>query len=456
MKTKTVFSCQNCGYQSPKWQGKCPDCGAWNSFTEEEYRLAGEAKRQGLLRKIDPVLLSSIDVEEKSRFQIGIAELDRVLGGGIVQGSVILIGGDPGIGKSTICLQISNNLANNGLKILYVSGEESVHQTKMRANRLSTKSQDNLYIVHQNDLLLIMEYIDKLKPQLVVIDSIQVLFNSSLSSSPGSVSQVRDCASQLTQFAKTNNISLIIIGHVTKEGTLAGPRVLEHIVDTVLYFEGERYSLYRILRAVKNRFGSTNEIGVFEMSSGGLMQVDNPSWIFLSQRPKDVSGSSISCIMEGTRPLLVEVQSLISKSNFGYARRKSQGIDYNRLSMLIAILEKRLGLQLEDKDVFLNIAGGIKVVDPAVDLAVIASIASSYYDKTIFPDIIFLGEVGLASEVRSVTQLVSRIKEAEKLGFKRCILSKNNLKTKVDADTIKLLGIDFIKDAFRIIWKEGS
>jgi DNA repair protein RadA/Sms len=456
MKTKIVYSCQSCGYQSPKWIGKCPDCGAWNSFVEEDYKILPAPKRQSMFKQIDPVLLSSVDAEERKRLKVGIGEMDRVLGGGIVQGSVILIGGDPGIGKSTISLQISSNLAKSGFKILYVSGEESVHQTKLRANRLEAESSDNLYIVNQTDMLLVMEYIDKLKPNLVVIDSIQVLFNPALSSSPGSVSQVRDCAGQLAQFAKTNNISLIIIGHVTKEGTLAGPRVLEHIVDTVLYFEGERYSLYRVLRAVKNRFGSTNEIGVFEMSSSGLIEVNNPSKIFLTERPENVSGSTIGCVIEGTRPLLVEVQSLVSKSSFGYARRKAQGLDYNRLSMLIAILEKRLGLKLEDRDVFLNIAGGIKVVDPAIDLAVAVSIASSYYDKVVDPNIVFLGEVGLASEVRSVTQASIRINEAEKLGFNKCILSSNNLKTKFHTNKLNLSGVNFIKDVLKIIWKEGN
>ncbi len=457
MKTKLVYTCQNCGYQSPKWLGRCPDCGTWNSFLEENYAPIKSSKgRSSTFKATDPVLLSEVDIVSKQRIKVGIEELDRVLGGGIVQGSVILIGGDPGIGKSTISLQISNNLAALGKKVLYISGEESVHQTKLRADRLSVKAKEGLFIVNQTDVLVIIELIKRLKPDLVVIDSVQVLFNSDFNSSPGSVTQVRESAQALTHFAKSEDTSLVIIGHVTKEGTLAGPRVLEHMVDTVLYFEGERYSLYRVVRSVKNRFGSTNEIGVFEMTSSGLKEVINPSKIFLSERPQGVSGSAISCIMEGTRPLLVEIQSLVSKSNVGFAGRKCQGIDYNRFSILIAILEKRMGLKLHDKDVFLNITGGIKVVDPAIDLAVAASIISSYYDKVIKEDIVFLGELGLASEVRSITQMILRVNEAEKLGFNNCILSENNLKNKHPHKKINLTGINFLKDILKIIWKDGN
>ncbi|MFA6349892.1 MAG: DNA repair protein RadA, partial [Candidatus Omnitrophota bacterium] len=346
MRTKTVFSCQSCGYQSPKWLGKCPDCNKWNSFIEEDYSAPGSKDKERVsLYKDGPVLLKDVQIKESSRIKTDIAELDRVMGGGIVAGSVILIGGDPGIGKSTISLQVSNHLAKQGHTILYVSGEESVSQTTLRAKRLG-KAVDggNLFIVNQTDLSLIIEYIKKIKPEVVIIDSIQVIFDPSISSSPGSVSQVRECAGILTQLAKTTDTTVFIIGHVTKEGTLAGPRVLEHIVDTVLYFEGDRFAVYRILRAVKNRFGSTNEIGVFEMSSSGLTEVANPSEIFLSERPKDVSGSVVTSILEGTRPLLVEVQALVSKSSFGYAQRRAQGFDFNRLSLLIAVLEKRMGL----------------------------------------------------------------------------------------------------------------
>ena len=342
MKTKTIFSCQSCGAQSPKWLGRCSDCGSWNTFVEEDFTApVSKSKERFSLYKDEPVLLRDVEEKEEPRLKTNIHELDRVLGGGIVAGSVVLIGGDPGIGKSTISLQVSNQLTKQGKTVLYISGEESVTQTKMRSHRLGDDHKTGkLYIVNQTDLSLIVEYIKKLKPDVVIIDSIQVIFDPNISSSAGSVSQVRECAGILTQLAKTTDTSVFIIGHVTKEGTLAGPRVLEHIVDTVLYFEGDRFSVYRILRAVKNRFGSTNEIGVFEMGSEGLIEVKNPSEIFLSQRPRDVSGSVVVPILEGSRPLLVEIQALVSKSSFGYARRRADGFDFNRLSLLIAVLEK--------------------------------------------------------------------------------------------------------------------
>ena len=344
MKTRSVFSCSSCGYQSPKWLGRCPDCNSWNSFSEEDYTPVSSASKERVsLYKDGPVLLKDVVAKDQDRLKTNILELDRVLGGGIVQGSVILIGGDPGVGKSTISLQVSNHLTKQGIGVLYVSGEESVAQTKLRAKRLGESGSDSLYIVNQTDLSLIIEYIRKLKPQVVVIDSIQVIFDPGISSSPGSVSQVRECAGALTQLAKTTGTSIFIIGHVTKEGTLAGPRVLEHIVDTVLYFEGDRFAIYRILRAVKNRFGSTNEIGVFEMSASGLIEVKNPSEIFLSEKPVNVPGSVVTSVLEGTRPLLVEIQSLVTRSNFGYPQRKAQGFDFNRLALLVAVLEKRMG-----------------------------------------------------------------------------------------------------------------
>ena len=430
MKTKsakTIFNCQNCGYQSPKWLGKCPECNSWNSFAEEDYTpISIKTKERTALYNQEPVLLKDVQVNETSRIKTEISELDRVLGGGIVAGSVVLIGGDPGVGKSTISLQVSNQLTKQGYTVLYVSGEESVAQTKLRAKRLGKADEGNLYIVNQIDLSLIIEHVRKIKPRVVIIDSIQVLFDPSLSSSPGSVSQVRECAGMLTQLAKTTETAFFIIGHVTKEGALAGPRVLEHIVDTVLYFEGDRFSIYRILRAVKNRFGSTNEIGVFEMGSSGLEEVKNPSQIFLSERPKDVSGSIVTSAFEGSRPLLVEIQALVSKSSFGYARRRTQGFDYSRLSLLIAVLEKRIGLHLEAEDVFVNVAGGMKVEDPAADLAVAVAIASAFSETLSIPETVVLGEVGLAGEIRSVTQVALRINEAERLGFKHCLLPKNN------------------------------
>jgi len=441
MRTKTIFSCQNCGYQSPKWLGRCPDCNNWNSFVEEDYVAPSlKTKERTALYKDEPVLLKDVDVKEDSRLKTGILELDRVLGGGIVGGSVVLIGGDPGVGKSTISLQVSNQLTKQNVTVLYVSGEESVAQTKLRARRLGAGREGNLYIVNQTDLSFIVEYINKINPEVVIIDSIQVIFDPTISSSPGSVSQVRECSGILTQLAKTKGISIFIIGHVTKEGTLAGPRVLEHIVDTVLYFEGDRFSLYRILRAVKNRFGSTNEIGVFEMDSAGLKEVKNPSEIFLSERPKDVSGSVVSSVLEGTRPLLVEIQSLVSKSSFGYARRRAQGFDYNRLALLVAVLEKRIGLALEAEDIFVNVAGGIKIEDPAADLAVAMAVASAFREQLIMPETVVIGEIGLAGEVRSVSQIVLRINEAEKLGFKHCVFPRNNYK-----------GIDFKKDSLELI-----
>ncbi|MCX5696262.1 MAG: DNA repair protein RadA [Candidatus Omnitrophica bacterium] len=451
-KLRTIFTCQSCGYQSPKWLGRCPDCSSWNSFVEEDYSApSSKGKERASLYKDEPVLLKDVEAREEERLKTGISELDRVLGGGIVAGSVILIGGDPGVGKSTISLQVSNQLTKQGIKVLYVSGEESVHQTKLRAKRLGSHESDCLYIVNQTDLSLIVEYIKKLKPGAVIIDSIQVVFDPGISSSAGSVSQVRECAGILTQLAKTTGTPIFIIGHVTKEGTIAGPRVLEHIVDTVLYFEGDRFSLYRILRAVKNRFGSTNEIGVFEMNAQGLAEVKNPSEIFLSERPQDVAGSVVTSIMEGSRPLLVEMQSLVSRSSFGYARRRAQGFDSNRLSLLTAVLEKRIGLALEAEDIFVNVAGGIKVEDPAADLGLAVAIASAFREQLVLPATLILGEVGLSGEVRSVSQIMLRINEAEKLGFKHCILPKNNHKNlKYYKGAIELIPVANLKEGLDI------
>lgn len=452
MKTKTIFACQNCGYQSPKWLGRCPDCGTWNSFVEEDYVMpGGKARERASLYRDEPVLLKDVEFKEEGRLKTDILELDRVLGGGIVRGSVVLIGGDPGVGKSTISLQVSNQLTKLGSTVLYVSGEESVAQTKLRARRLGDTESGNLYIVNQTDLSLIVEYINRINPEVVIIDSVQVIFEPTVTSSPGSVSQVRECAGILTQLAKTKGISVFIIGHVTKEGTLAGPRVLEHVVDTVLYFEGDRFSIYRILRAVKNRFGSTNEIGVFEMGSEGLKEVRNPSEIFLSERPKDVSGSVVVSILEGTRPLLVEIQSLVSKSSFGYARRRAQGFDYNRLALLIAVLEKRIGLHLEAEDIFVNVAGGIKVEDPAADLATAVAVASAFREQLVVPETVVLGEIGLAGEVRSISQAGLRINEAQKMGFKHCLLPRNNYKN-IDykKSGIELIPVSTLKEALDI------
>ncbi len=456
-KNKTVFSCQKCGYQSPKWLGRCPDCNSWNSFVEEDYsQPTGKAKDRLSSYTEGPILLKEVEAQEDTRIKTGIAELDRVLGGGIVPGSVVLIGGDPGIGKSTIALQVSNQLTKTGHTVLYVSSEESVSQTKLRAKRLGQSGDGNLYIVNQTDLTLIIEYITKINPAVVVIDSIQVIYDPGISSSPGSVSQVRECAGMLTQLAKTTGTSVFIIGHVTKEGTLAGPRILEHVVDTVLYFEGDRFAIYRVLRAVKNRFGSTNEIGVFEMGPDGLREVKNPSEIFLAERPKDVSGSVVASILEGTRPILVEIQALVSKAAFGYARRRAQGFDYNRLSLTVAVLEKRMGLHLEAEDIFVNVAGGIKVEDQAADLAVCAAIASAFREQAVMADAVVLGEVGLAGEIRSISQAVLRINEAEKLGFKHCLLPKNNLKNAhYKNGSIELIPVSTLKEALDILLKRS-
>ena len=423
---------------------------------EEDYAVPStKTKERVALYKDEPVLLKDVEVKEEGRFKTDILELDRVLGGGIVAGSVVLIGGDPGAGKSTISLQLSNQLTRLGITVLYVSGEESVAQTKLRAKRLGAAREGNLYIVNQTDLSLVIEYIKKIKPQVVIIDSIQVMFEPTISSSPGSVSQVRECAGILTQLAKTTGTSIFIIGHVTKEGTIAGPRVLEHIVDTVLYFEGDRFSIYRILRAVKNRFGSTNEIGVFEMAPGGLKEVKNPSEIFLSERPKDVSGSVVASILEGSRPLLVEIQALVSKSSFGYALRRAQGFDYNRLTLLVAVLEKRMGLSLEVEDIFVNVAGGIKLEDPAADLAVALSVTSAFREQQVLADAVVLGEVGLAGEIRSIPQVGLRINEAEKLGFKYCILPRNNHKNlDYKKNAIELVPVSTLKEALDIALKK--
>jgi DNA repair protein RadA/Sms len=452
---KTVFVCQSCGQESARWLGKCPGCSGWNSFVEETsvHKPAKDSQR-GLLTSMEaPVLLGGVTASDERRFQTGMRELDRVLGGGLVTGSVTLISGDPGIGKSTLSLQAACCFSEQGLKVLYVSGEESVAQTKMRADRLIRKPNSHLFIVNQIDLNVIIEFINKVQPQIVVIDSIQVVYEPGLGSSPGSVGQVRECAALLTQLAKSRGVSMMVIGHVTKDGSIAGPRVLEHIVDTVLYFEGERYSAYRVLRTTKNRFGSTNELGVFEMTSSGLLEVENPSEIFLSERAKSVSGSVVVPILEGTRPFLVEVQGLVSRSAFGMARHRAQGFDANRLSLLTAVLEKRVGLRLEDQDIFLNIVGGVRVEDPAADLGVALAVASSFLDKPLPADAAVLGEVGLSAEVRSVAHIASRLYEAEKLGFRRCFVPKNNLKSRGDLKlkTLQAIPVESVREALDLI-----
>ena len=451
-KTKTFFQCQACGYGSPKWLGKCPDCNAWNSFVEE--REVPSARKSSLQpsMKTAPVLLQEIEGISEKRTSTGIQEFDRVLGGGVVAGSVILVGGDPGIGKSTLLLQAFAGLARKTGKLLYVSGEESPQQIKMRAERLSVDA-ENIILLPETSLEGIVDAAIKIKPDAMVVDSIQTVFTQELMSAPGSVGQVRECAAKLMLHAKRSHLPIFLVGHVTKEGTIAGPRVLEHIVDTVLYFEGDRGHSYRVLRTMKNRFGSTNEIGIFEMSDAGLREVSNPSELFLSERPQNVSGSTVVACLEGTRPLMVEIQALVSQTNFGMPRRTSIGVDFNRVNLLIAVLEKRAGLHLGGMDIFINVVGGLKIVEPAVDLGIIATIASSGREKPVEPRTCVFGEVGLSGEIRAVAQAEMRLKEAAKIGFERAVIPVGNaekIKAKQDIEIIGVKNCDeFLKAVLR-------
>ncbi|SET02085.1 DNA repair protein RadA [Anaerobranca gottschalkii] len=420
-KNKTIFICRECGYESIKWVGKCPSCLSWNTMDEEVKSTSGPKGAFSYLNKISqPVSIKDIIFDEQNRVSSGISELDRVLGGGIVDGSLILIGGDPGIGKSTILLQTSNNLAKQG-NVIYISGEESLQQIRLRGQRLGVTN-ENLYLLAETEVNTILEVVNKYNPRFLIVDSIQTIFNKDLPSAPGSVSQVRECTGMLMGIAKNTTTTIFIVGHVTKEGGIAGPRVLEHMVDTVLYFEGERHQSFRILRGVKNRFGSTNEIGVFEMTEKGLKEVLNPSELFLSQRQVEGAGSVVTASLEGTRPILIEVQGLVSPTNYGTPRRMTDGVDYNRVALLMAVLEKRAGLFLNSYDAYVNIAGGVRVNEPAADLAVALAIASSFKEKTIPRDWIVLGEVGLTGEVRSINRLEIRLKEAQKLGFTKALI----------------------------------
>jgi len=447
MKIKTVFTCQVCGAQSPKWLGKCSDCNSWNSMFEESVVKSGQPLPGGERSK--PVPICDVPTQSETRVQTGIGELDRVLGGGIVPGSLVLIGGDPGIGKSTLLLQAMNHLAQRAGKVLYVSGEESASQTRLRGERLGA-SHKQLLILAENSLEAILVHANAVKPNAIVIDSIQTVWTSALESAPGSVSQVRESAGKLMMLAKGSGIPVFLVGHVTKDGSIAGPRVLEHMVDTVLYFEGDGSHPFRILRAVKNRFGSTNEIGVFEMKQEGLCGVDNPSELFLAERPLGVSGSVVTASLEGTRPLLVELQALVTQSSFGVPRRTTIGVDHNRLALLVAVLEKKVGLHLAGQDIFLNAAGGVRLNEPAADLAMIMAVTSSHLDRSIPPETVVLGEVGLAGEVRAITQPEQRIAEAEKLGFKSCILPAGNLK-RLKKGKIQLHGISSVDEAMQLL-----
>ena len=448
-KAKSVFFCQSCGYESSKWMGQCPGCREWNTFVEEAVVTVGGGKKKvSSGRTEEPTLLSKVSSETSVRISTGITEFDRVLGGGIVEGSMVLVGGDPGIGKSTLLLQMCLLLVSQKHKVLYISGEESLQQIKIRADRLG-KYEGDLLMLCETDLEVIQEVIERTKPELVVIDSIQTMCKGDVSSAPGSVSQVRESTGVFMKIAKTLGVTVFIVGHVTKEGVVAGPRVLEHMVDTVLYFEGERHAVYRILRSVKNRFGSTNEIGVFEMGQTGLTEVLNPSQYLLDGRPEGASGSVVACLMEGTRPVMVEVQALVCRTNFNMARRTAAGMDYNRVNLLMAVIEKRLGMSLANWDAYINIAGGMKLNAPALDLAVIAAIISSYKDLPMDDSTVFFGEVGLSGEVRGVSMAAQCVQEAKKLGFKRCILPKVNV-SGIHVDGIEVIGIQDLHGLIRL------
>jgi len=447
---KSIFRCQQCGYESFRWLGRCPDCGEWNTIVEEIFK---QEKKHSLLSKKEhsiPLPINKIYIEEnKSRYHTGIFEFDRVLGGGIVPGSLILVGGEPGIGKSTLLLQIANSISKNHGRVLYVSAEESPYQVKIRATRLGNLS-DELFLVSEINLEAIEQDIYEINPKVVIVDSIQTINDDKVSSSSGSISQIRECTSQLTQLAKNKEISIFIVGHVTKGGILAGPKALEHIVDTVLYLEGEQYNIFRILRSTKNRFGSTNELGIFKMSENGLMEVVNPSESLLSEKSAELSGSVVAATFEGTRPILVEIQALVSHSNLNFPRRMTTGVDYNRALLILAVLEKRIGYSMQSKDIHINITGGIKVLEPALDLAILIAIASSFKDIPIYAKTAVFGEIGLAGEVRMVNQVEKRIQEIVNLGFKRCIIPQGNVKNMKHSsfkEDVDILGVRNVKEA---------
>ncbi len=450
-KAKQVFFCQECGYESSKWMGQCPGCKAWNTFVEEKV-VTGARKTAGKAAVLNsaPASILEVTTGEETRIGTGMSEFDRVLGGGIVKGSLLLLGGDPGIGKSTILLQVCRNLTEAGHKVLYVSGEESMQQIKMRAERLGTFQHD-MYLHCETDLDVIESAIDKVQPEVMVIDSVQTMMLEEVNSAAGSVSQVREVTNRLLQIAKGRNIAIFIVGHVTKEGTVAGPRTLEHMVDTVLYFEGERSSAYRILRGVKNRFGATNEIAVFEMKNRGLTEVKNPSEVMLEGRPTDASGSVVVCSMEGTRPLLIEIQALVAQTNFQMPRRTTVGIDFNRVNLLMAVLEKRAGIHLGSCDAYVNLTGGIRLSEPAADLGIVLALVSSYRNRPVDEHTIIFGEVGLSGEVRGVNMAGQRVKEAAKLGFTACILPATNASNIEPIDGMRLLGVKNVKEAIDLI-----
>lgn len=448
-KSKNLFFCKECGYESSKWLGQCPGCKCWDSFVEEPVTKKVLNSRNNMTKGQEPQLLSNVSIQENTRIVTDISEFDRVLGGGIVIGSLVLVGGDPGIGKSTLLLQMCRNMIEKKHSVLYISGEESLRQIKMRADRLGEFNGD-LLLLSETSLNIIEETIEQRKPEIVIIDSIQTMFKEEIGAAPGSVSQVRETTSTLMHIAKGFGVSIFIVGHVTKEGVVAGPRVLEHMVDTVLYFEGDGGASYRILRAVKNRFGSTNEIGVFEMKQSGLSEVSNPSEYMLQGKPEDESGSVVACSIEGTRPILIEVQALVCQTNFNMARRTAAGTDYNRVNLLLAVIEKRLGIRLSDCDAYINVAGGMKINEPALDLALVMAIISSFRNRALDSHTIIFGEVGLTGEVRAVNMAEQRVAEAAKMGFSVCILPQIN-KEAITVQGIKLIGIRNIREILEYI-----
>lgn len=452
-KVTTVFYCQNCGYESSKWMGQCPGCKEWNTLVEEKIntKISGASGNSKTRREeVKPSRLSEITLQDEERMSTHMKELDRVLGGGIVPGSLTLVGGDPGIGKSTLLLQVCQHMAADKRKVLYISGEESLKQIKLRANRIGEFA-DNLFLLCETNLGIIEETIRHLMPDITIIDSIQTMYQEEVSAAPGSVSQVREATNVFLQLAKGMGTSIFIVGHVTKEGTVAGPRVLEHMVDTVLYFEGDRHASYRILRGVKNRFGSTNEIGVFEMQQEGLVEVSNPSEFMLNGKPEGASGSIVSCSMEGTRPILFEIQALVCRSNFGFPRRQAIGTDFNRLNLLMAVLEKRVGLQMSDCDAYVNLAGGMRILEPAIDLGIVMAVASSFKNRAIDDKMAAFGEVGLSGEVRAVSMIEQRVAEAAKLGFTTCVIPRVCMKQMKTMEHVKLIGVSSVKDAMDLI-----
>jgi DNA repair protein RadA/Sms len=449
-KDKFTFLCQACGCQTPKWMGRCPECGAWDTLAEEKIISAGSGKVRTLTAP-KPVSINSVEVTESLRLMTGITEFDRVLGGGIVDGSLILIGGDPGIGKSTLMLQVLATLSKSNKKCLYVSGEESILQLSMRGKRLDSGS-DSLFIVAETDLDAILSMVEKQHYDAMVIDSIQTVFHPDVSSTPGSVTQIREASMQFMRLAKTTGIPIFLVGHVTKVGAIAGPRIMEHMVDTVLYFEGDKSHIFRILRAVKNRFGSTNEIGVFEMRETGLEQVPNPSAIFLSDRSAVAPGSVVTSSMEGTRPILVEIQGLVSSSSMGNPRRTVLGLDNNRVALILAVMEKRLGMNLSGLDVFMNVIGGVRIVEPSADLAIAAALASSFLDKPVHKETTLIGEIGLTGEIRAVSHAQARIKEASKMGFTTCLVPSSAMKQLSRVEGMTIESVSFLKDAMEVLF----